>query len=86
MHRINSSIRLQRDSDNLYQFRVDFGPTLPGSCDSPRNVSGKYIILLVVGCFSKASHFLILLKLPNALETGNLLFSHIFQIHGIRAN
>lgn len=36
--------------------------------------------------FSKASHFLILLKLPNAFETGNLLFSHIFRIHGIRTN
>lgn len=28
MHKINSNIRVQRDSYSLYQFQVDFGPTL----------------------------------------------------------
>lgn len=40
-------------------------------------------ILIVINRFSKAVHFIALLKLPSAKETSDLLVQHIFRLHGI---
>lgn len=55
---------------------VDFITGLP-----PSEENGT--ILTIVDCFSKAAHFIPLPKLPTALETGNLLITHVFKLHGI---
>lgn len=47
---------------------------------------GNTVILTVVDHFSKAAHFLVLPKLPTALETANLLVDRIFRLHGITSN
>lgn len=44
---------------------------------------GKNTILTIVERFSKALHFVLLIKLPSALETANLLVTHVFRLHGI---
>ena len=55
---------------------VDFITGLPPS-------EGNTVILTVVDWFSKAAHFIPLSKLPSALETANLLVTHVFRLHGI---
>lgn len=55
---------------------VDFITGLPPS-------EGNDTILTIVDRFSKAVHFVPLPKLPSALETANLLVSHVFRLHGI---
>ena len=55
---------------------VDFVTGLPPS-------EGNDTILTVVDRFSKAVHFVPLPKLPTALETANLLVTHVFRLHGI---
>lgn len=44
---------------------------------------GKTVISIMMDCFSKATHFIPLVKIPFALETTKLLVQHIFKIHGI---
>lgn len=55
---------------------VNFTTGLPPS-------EGKTVILTIVDCFSKAVHFVPLVKLPLSLETANLLILHVFRLHGI---
>ncbi len=55
---------------------VDFVTGLPPS-------EGNDTILTIFDRFSKAVHFVPLLKLPSALETANLLIQHVFGLHGI---
>ncbi len=55
---------------------VDFVTGLPPS-------EGNDTILTIVDHFSKAVHFVPLPKLPSALETANLLVTHVFRLHGI---
>ncbi|KAL4007327.1 hypothetical protein ACER0C_001179 [Sarotherodon galilaeus] len=55
---------------------VDFVTGLPPS-------SGNTTILTIVDRFSKAAHFVALIKLPTALETAQLLTQHVFRLHGI---
>lgn len=45
---------------------------------------GNTTILTIVDHFSKALHFVLLPKIPSALEIANLLVLHVFQVHGIR--
>lgn len=51
---------------------VDFGTGLPDA---------KIPILTVVDHFSKAMHYIPLLKLSSATETGDLLVRHVFHLH-----
>ena len=37
----------------------------------------------VVDRFSKAAHFIPLLKLPSAIETSSLMIQHVYRLHGI---
>ena len=55
---------------------VDFVTGLPLS-------EGNTVILTMVDRFSKAVHFIPLLKLPTASETGDLLVRHVIRLHGI---
>ncbi|KAJ8332185.1 hypothetical protein SKAU_G00428350 [Synaphobranchus kaupii] len=55
---------------------VDFVTGLPLS-------EGNSVILTIVDRFSKAVHFVPLPKLPSALETAELLVSHVVRLHGI---
>lgn len=48
-----------------------------------RPSEGNTTILTIVDRFSKAVHFLPLVKLPSTMETANLLVSHVFCLHGI---
>lgn len=41
------------------------------------------VILTIVDCFSKDTHFVPLPKLSSAVETGDLLARHVFCLHGI---
>ncbi|KAL0161469.1 hypothetical protein M9458_045194, partial [Cirrhinus mrigala] len=44
---------------------------------------GNTVILTVVDRFSKAVHFIPLLKLPSARETAQLMTDHVFRLHGL---
>uniref|UniRef100_A0A8C2WB23 Gypsy retrotransposon integrase-like protein 1 n=1 Tax=Cyclopterus lumpus TaxID=8103 RepID=A0A8C2WB23_CYCLU len=55
---------------------LDFVSGLPPS-------QGKTVILTVVDHFSKGVHLVALPKLPSALETADLLTSHVFRLHGL---
>ncbi|XP_057708757.1 uncharacterized protein tanc1b isoform X4 [Corythoichthys intestinalis] len=55
---------------------LDFITGLPRS-------RGHSVILTVVDRFSKMVHFVALPKLPSALETADLLVTHVFRTHGI---
>ena len=55
---------------------LDFVMGLPPS-------EGNIAILTVVDRFSKATHFIPLLKLPSAKETAQLMVQHVFRIHGL---
>lgn len=55
---------------------VDFVTSLPPS-------EGNDTILTIVDRFSTTVHFVPLPKLPTALETANLLITHVFRLHGI---
>ena len=55
---------------------VDFVTGLPPS-------EGNTTILTIVDRFSKSVHYVPLPKLPSALETADLLVSHVFRLHGI---
>lgn len=58
---------------------LDFITGLPPSL-------GNSTILTIVDHFSKAVHFVALPKLLSALETAQLLTTHIFRLHGIPAD
>lgn len=45
--------------------------------------SGNTTILTIIDRFSKAVHFVPLVKLPSALETADHLVHHVFRLHGI---
>lgn len=60
----------------LSHIAVDFITGLPSS-------GGNTVILTIVERFSKSVHFVPLPKLPTALETADLLVSHVFRSHGI---
>lgn len=47
---------------------------------------GNTVILIIVDRFSKAAHFIALLKLPTALEIATLLVDQVFRLHGILAD
>jgi len=55
---------------------MDFVTGLPVS-------DGMTAILSIVDRFSKAAHFIGLLKLPSARSTAVLLKNHVFGLHGI---
>lgn len=44
---------------------------------------GNDTILTIVSRFSKAVHFVALVKLPSAAETADLLVNHVFWVHGV---
>ena len=58
---------------------LDFVTGLPTS-------EGNTTILTVIDRFSKAAHFIALPKLPSSRETADLLFKHVFCLHGIPAD
>lgn len=45
--------------------------------------NGCTVILTVVDWFSKMAHFVALPKLPSAKETAELMFQHVFRLHGL---
>ena len=55
---------------------MDFVTGLPPS-------EGNTVILTIIDRFSKAVHYIPLPKFPSALETADLLSSHVFKLHGI---
>lgn len=55
---------------------LDFVTGLPPS-------SGNTAVLTVVDRFSKANHFVPLPKLSSAKEMAQLVFDHVFKIHGL---
>ena len=58
---------------------LDFVTGLPPS-------EGNTTILTVIDRLSKATHFIALPKLPSSRETADLLFQHVFCLHGIPAD
>nr|XP_061790648.1 uncharacterized protein LOC133580375 [Nerophis lumbriciformis] len=69
------------------------GVRVPGGCPASKLfvpvaqragvLKGCSVILTVVDRFSKMAHFVALPKLPSALETADLLVTHVFRAHGI---
>lgn len=75
---------LQLTSITPYSFPVTPGHTLPWTFVTGLPPSdGNTIILTIVEHFSKDIHFVPLTKRPSALETFNLLVTHVFCHHGI---
>ena len=58
---------------------MDFVTGLPPS-------EGHSAILTIIDRFSKAVHYIPLLKLPSAKETADLLTQHVIRLHGIPAD
>ena len=54
---------------------LDFVTGLPPS-------KGNTTVLTVVDRFTKMVHFILLLKLPSAKETAEVMLRHVFRIHG----
>ncbi len=54
---------------------LDFVTGLPPSAGNT--------VILTVDRFSKAAHFILLLKLPSALETAQVMSDHVFKLHGL---
>ncbi|XP_037531028.1 uncharacterized protein LOC119408303 [Nematolebias whitei] len=48
-----------------------------------KSVIGNTVILTIIDRFSKSAHFVPLPKLPTALETAQLMVTHVFRLHGI---
>lgn len=55
---------------------MDFVTRLPCSI-------GNTVILTIVDRLSKIADFIVLLKLPSAKETAQLLVQHVFHLHGL---
>lgn len=55
---------------------MDFNTGLPPS-------KGKTAVLVIVGRFHKAAHYIALPKLSSARESTSLLLEHVFCLHGL---
>ncbi len=58
---------------------LDFITGLP---PTPVPLVGNSVILTVIDCFSKVSHFIPLPTLPSSKETAQAVLDHVFKIHG----
>lgn len=68
---------------NHYPCLDVLGQTLPLTLSLVCQSLKVTVILTIIDRFSKAAHFVLLPKLPSALETTPLLNQRLFQLHGI---